>query len=134
MLNAFFEEMSAPRNRPAAIVLSPSSADAGGTCCGGAIGSSRAVQLDDVAFLVGTPSELGGLRPLERVVTLSKEELDAAQKVFGEFYPMKVEVKMSADGQHAFIEWSERWRGGDCRADRDKNGKWVVQRLREWIT
>lgn len=121
--NAFFEESG---ERPAALVTKPNSRNPLDL-------SPRKVQLDDVAFLVGTPAELAGLRPLKRIVTLTRPELDAAGKRFGKFYPERLTVIMNGP-DHAFITFSSGWAGGECRIDRDASGKLVVTMLSQWVS
>lgn len=130
VLNGFFEQFNA-RRQPAALIVPPAAPDAG---LGYALGQRRSADLDDVRFLEGTPETLGGLRPLSRLVTLSTAELEAARRLFGDFYPMDVQVTLSLDGQHAYVSWSERWRGGAFRADRDADGHWVFIMVSSWIT
>ena len=127
-LNAFFES-SAERRKPAAIVLSP-----GKQGLDAAIGPFRQVDLDDVRWLVGTPDVLGGLQPLTRVVTVSQAELEAVQMMFGLSFPMYLTVHASKDGKHALIVWSESWRGGAARLDKDEKGVWKVEVILSWVT
>ena len=44
-----------------------------------------------------------------------------------------VEVVLNGN-DHAFIEWSEGWRGGSLRIDRDASGKLVLTHLQSWIS
>jgi hypothetical protein len=77
---------------------------------------------------------LAGLRPPSRVVTLSAAEHEAAQKPFGRFFPMEIELTVSRDERHALIIWNEGWRGGAARADQDAGGVWHVTVLETWVT
>lgn len=128
VLNAFFES-SSEESRPPALIVPPQN-DGG---LGAALGRPREPDLDDVQLLIGSPQTLAGLRPLTRIVTLTAAELTAANRLFGHAYPMSLEVHVSADGNHALIIWSERWRGGTTRVDR-VGGSWKITVLQQWIT
>lgn len=127
--NAFFEYLS-PSRIPQALVVAPNS----GRTLEAAVGRPAPTHLENVRFAVTDATSLSGLRTLDRVVTLSPAELKAAQALFGTFYPMELEVVLSLDSKHAFIEWNERWRGGTVRADLDEHGTWVITELGSWIT
>lgn len=121
--NAFFE---AREERPVALVTKPGSKNALEV-------KPRTADLEDTRFLVGTPAELGGLKPLNRVVTLSAAELEAARARYGSFYPDHLTVFLNGN-DHAFIQFSNGWSGGTCRIDRDASGKWVVTMLESWVS
>ena len=125
MYNAFFEDFLSGRKQPQALVVAP------GTPSFEA--RPRTADLDDVRFLKGDARALGGLRPLIRIVTLNEAEFAAAKTRFGEFYPMRIGLTLNG-ADHAFIAWSEGWRGGSCRIDRDAKGTLVVTSLGTWIT
>lgn len=127
-LNAFFESTSS-RDQPPALVVTPNATD-----IAGAVGRPRSVELDDVQWLVGTPGSFAGLTPLTRVITVSPAELEASRRLFGLWFPMDLQVYASTDGRHALIIWSERWRGGSARLDKDEKGVWQVTLLSSWIT
>jgi hypothetical protein len=92
---------------------------------------SRRADVEDVRFLRGTQADLAGLKPLFRIVNLSEPELIALQKRFGVFYPQRLEIIMNGT-DHALIEHNGGNSGGLTRADRDKNGKWVLEDLVGW--
>ncbi len=131
VLNAFLELMAGEEARPAALVVVPAGAPAKRAVSTGVF--VRGV-LDDVQYLVGTPGELAGLRPLRCLITLSPAEYAAAQAAFGLFFPMSLEVHVSPDGQRAWIDWSEDWRGGSVSGVRDAQGRWVLTEETTWIT
>ncbi len=122
--NAFFEDFLTGRKQPSALIVPPG---------GSPMGTPRTADLNDVRFLQGEGASLGGLRTLVRIITLSEGELEAARARFGAFYPMSIEVFLNG-ADHAFIEWSEGWRGGACRVDRDEKGLLVVTSLGSWIS
>lgn len=123
--NAFFEDFLTGRKQPRALIVAPGADPLAATF--------RAADLEDVRFLRGEAAALGGLRPLVRIITLSAAELEAARARFGAFYPMGIEVSLNG-ADHAFIEWSEGWRGGSCRVNRDVRGVLVVTHLSSWIS
>ncbi len=130
MYNAFFEDFLTGGRQPRALVLSPN-ARVGDVSA--AFGTPRAADLDDVRFLEGAPAALAGLKPLVRIINLTTEELGALRERYGTFYPMRVEVIVEGP-DHAYVSWSESWRGGSCRIDRDNTGQLVVTQLSSWIT
>ncbi len=121
----FFEKVLATYRHGTALIVPPRSSRS--------TALPRTGNLDDVRFLVGDAASLAGLHSLGRMITLDAAELEAAQERFGKFYPMNIEVTMNGP-DHAYVEWSEGWRGGACRMDRDRSGVWVVKRIVSWIT
>lgn len=87
----------------------------------------------DVTFLEMERGPLRGVRLSSRTIVLTTEELSAAQKHFGRFYPLRVELQLNTKGDQAVIEWDEHWRGGSYEA-RLKDGQWVFESRGEWIT
>lgn len=127
--NAFFEKFSEAK-QPQALVVPPNrdgSVDS-------AMGTPKPMDLEQTRFLAAPKGALAGLRPLSYLITLTPAELDAAKKKFGPFYPMDLEVHVSKDGKHGFVRWSEGWRGGSVRFDRDAEGRWKSTDLDWWIT
>lgn len=120
-LNAFFEHFMTGGKAPRPHVVPPGS---------GPLGAPRAATLEDVRFLVG---QHPGLRPLVRLITLTPAELEAARGRYGAFYPMHLELMLNGT-EHAFIRWSESWRGGTLRLDRAEDGSLTVTELESWIT
>lgn len=130
MYNAFFEDFLTGKKQPRALVLSPNGKEGD---LANAVGAPRVADLEDVRFLEGSSTELAGLKPLIRIINLSTDELAAMSARYGTFYPMSLEIIVEGP-DHAFVIWSERWRGGTCRIDRDASGKLVVTMLGSWIT
>lgn len=124
ILNGFFEARN-PDDGPQAIMLAPR---------GGPATPKRSRPEMRVDCLVGTPEELRGLQPHSRVITLTPEEYAGAAQAFGLFFPMKVVLRVSKDGKHAWLEWNESWSGGSYRADQQPDGSWKFTLLRQWVS
>lgn len=127
--NAFFEGFSEKRQPPPLVVAPNAQATPEA-----AIGTFTPMDLEQMRFLVAPAGALNGLKPLSYVVTLTDAELDAATKKFGAFYPMDLEVRVSKDGKHGFVQWSEGWRGGTVRLDQGADGRWTMTDLGSWIS
>lgn len=128
MLNAFFEDFLTGRRQPQALVVGPNKQGVDA-----ALGRPRGADLDDVRFLTGAAKDLAGLRPLIRLITLDEAELEAARARYGVFYPMDLELTLDG-ADHGYLEWSEGWRGGAVRIDRQPDGRLEVTPLSSWIT
>lgn len=121
MLNAFFAlEYGGPR----AIVIPP-----------GASGAQmpNASSAQPCRFLIGDAKTLGGLKPHATLITITDDELEQAVKTFGSFYPIDLTIVLNGK-DHAYIRYSEGWRGGSLRIDRDATGGLIITSLGSWIS
>lgn len=90
--------------------------------------------LERTTFLVVAPEEFRGVHTLSRVITLTEDELRAAQKQFGGFYPLRLKLRLSDDGKHALVHWSNNPSRGVMRADLGDDGRWRLLSLEMWIS
>jgi hypothetical protein len=120
---ALLERFGVQRGQPPVVV------DPGGS----PLGTTLPVDWERTTFLVVKPGALAGVHPLSRVVTLTEDELRAARRTFGDFYPVRLTVKTSLDGQHALVWWTDNPSWGLLRADLVE-GKWVLTTLRQLIS
>ena len=67
------------------------------------------------------------------IVGLTDEEMGLAQKRFGTFFPLSIEVYVNMAGDTALLVWSERWQGGSFEAHLVK-GVWVLSERDSWVT
>jgi hypothetical protein len=88
--------------------------------------------LEDVLY-VETAGALGTERGFPvRIIVLTPDEVTAAKKRFGVFFPMHLMIFFNAEKDEALIEWDETWRGGRGRA-KWHNG-WEIAMEPGWIT
>jgi hypothetical protein len=88
----------------------------------------------DVLFLEADRHLMRGVPMPERTLVLSEAELELAEKRFGQFYAMTLELTLNTAKDQALISWSQRWRGGRLLARKGKEGRWVIESLGSWIT
>jgi hypothetical protein len=104
---------------------------AGVICCGPRKGPPV---IEPTVFFIGERPLFAGLNPDRRVVILTRAEADAASKIFGLFFPTKIELfLLDHTGHRAFVIWSASWQGGTLSL-KEENGQWTVHEISSWIT
>ncbi|OJH39623.1 hypothetical protein [Cystobacter ferrugineus] len=89
--------------------------------------------LEDLSFLSLDRAGLRGVRAPATTVTFSGEELEGAQKRFGGFTSLSLDVYVNLAGDQALLVWNQHWRGGSFLARREK-GRWVLEERESWVT
>lgn len=104
---------------------------AGVTCCGRRAGPPV---VEPTVFFIGERPLFAGLRPDRRVVVLTRAEAEAAEKTFGPFFPLQIELFLfDHSGRRALVIWSASWQGGTLNLE-EKDGQWTVTEVLSWIT
>ncbi len=86
-------------------------------------------------FLVADRGLFSALAPTRRVVVLTPEEAEAAQKKFGPFYPQRLELFVfDRSGRRAYVIWDASWQGGQTLLEEQPDGTWKATPTRGWIT
>jgi len=88
--------------------------------------------LDGVLF-VETTAPVGTERGFPvRIIVLTPDEVAAARRRFGLFFPMRLKIFFNTAKDEALIDWDEAWRGGGGRAKWD--GGWKLTLEEGWVT
>jgi hypothetical protein len=69
----------------------------------------------------------------ERIAVLTPAELELAQRKFGRFFPLRLEIIQSRDRRRAHVIWTASWVGGAYEATLVEGG-WKLRVVRSWIT
>jgi hypothetical protein len=86
-------------------------------------------------FLVADRALFAMLSPTRRVVVLTAEEMEAAQKKFGPFFPSRLELFVfDRSGRRAYAVWSASWEGGQKLLEENADGSWKATQTTWWIT
>ncbi len=86
-------------------------------------------------FLVADRGLFSALAPTRRVVVLTPEEAEAAQKKFGPFYPRRLELFFfDRSGRRAYVIWNASWQGGQTLLEEQPDGTWKATPTTGWIT
>jgi hypothetical protein len=99
----------------------------------GGSGMSRTPESSEDTVYGEMPKPIGLPRGFPvRVMVLTPEEVAAASKRFGTFFPMHIKIFFDRQHERAHVDWDESWRGGSFRAVwRDG---WHLTALGQWIT
>jgi hypothetical protein len=90
---------------------------------------------EQTLFLVTDRGLFSALQPKTRVVVLTPEEAEAAQRKFGPFYPQKLELFFfDRSGRRACVIWNASWQGGTTLLEEQPDGTWKATSLGGWIT
>jgi hypothetical protein len=95
----------------------------------------RPEPLDDapVLYIEGQRADFAGFSSPQRLIVLTPDEVELARKRFGVFFPMRIDAVLQRNGRHAFIQFSEGWRGGAFSAEKI-DGEWRLKVVSSWIT
>jgi hypothetical protein len=86
-------------------------------------------------YLVADRALFATLSPSRRVVVLTAEEMEAAQKKFGPFFPSRLELFVfDRSGRRAYAVWSASWEGGQTLLEENADGSWKATPTTGWIT
>jgi hypothetical protein len=95
---------------------------------------SKAPEPDRALFFIGERPLFAALHPGRRIVVLTHAEAKDAEKRFGPFFPIDLQLfLLDHSGRHALIVWSASWQGGIVRID-EKDGAWTATEVSAWIT
>ena len=90
---------------------------------------------DHTTFLIADRGLFTALRPGKRLVVLTAEEADTAQKKFGPFYPQRLKAFFfDRSGRRGYAVWSAGWQGGQVRLEENGDGTWKAKSTSSWIT
>jgi hypothetical protein len=103
---------------------------------GGVVGTSGGSPLaPKTLYLVADRALFATLSPGRRVVVLNDEEMAAAEKRFGSFFPARLELFVfDRSGRRAYAVWSASWEGGQTLLEENADGSWKASRTTGWIT
>jgi hypothetical protein len=86
-------------------------------------------------FLIADRGLFSALSPTRRVVVLTPEEAEAAEKKFGPFYPQRLQLFVfDHSGRRAYVVWSATWQGGQTLLEERRDGTWRAMPKMNWIT
>ena len=103
---------------------------------GGVVGTSGGSPLaQKTLYLVADRALFARLSPSRRVVVLTPEEMEAAEKKFGPFFPSRLELFVfDRSGRRACAVWSANWEGGQTLLEENPDGSWKATATTGWIT
>lgn len=84
-------------------------------------------------FVIAEPLDLAGVVLADRTVNLTEAEMKRARTRFGNFFALRFSLHTNGR-DHAFVTWSEGWRGGSVRIDRASDGTLRITELGNWVT
>lgn len=85
-------------------------------------------------FVVADRRQFRGFIPPQRIIVLSQDELEKAQKRFGPIFAVEFPVFILDPGkERGYVVWTEHWKGGSLNL-RKVNGEWKVEVASEWIS
>jgi hypothetical protein len=86
-------------------------------------------------FLVADRGLFSALEPTKRVVVLTAEEAEAAEKKFGPFFPQRLKLFVfDRSGRRAYAVWDASWQGGQTLLEEQADGTWKATSTTGWIT
>ena len=129
LMAQFIEQITGKGARPRALVKDVGDPDP----LQRAIGTPEPLEDAPLLYIEGDRRDFRGFSSPQRLIVLTPQEVEAANKRFGVFYPMSVKVIVNRAGDRAYIEYDEGWRGGAYSAEK-VNGEWKLTVVSSWIT
>jgi hypothetical protein len=86
-------------------------------------------------FLIADRGLFSALEPTKRVVVLTADEAEAAEKKFGPFFPQRLGLFVfDRSGRRAYVVWDASWQGGQTLLEEQADGTWKAEPTESWIT